>query len=320
MKDLPVIRHPNLLVGIETSDDAGVYKLNDDTALVQTLDFFTPIVNDPYHFGRIAAANALSDVYAMGGRPLTAMNIVCFPITDMPKEILKEILRGGLEKIHEAGAVLLGGHSVDDQELKYGLSVTGVVHPQKILANQGAEVGDQLILTKPIGTGIIATAVKGKLASEKALETMIEITATLNGQASQIMLKYKTHACTDVTGFGLGGHLLEMARGSHVEIAVYADKIPIIPEAKEYALMGLIPAGSYATRHFCEHMVEIKPGVETVLLDLIFDPQTSGGLVISIGADEGEACLEELKHEGVRSATIIGEVIGLDPKGKLQIA
>jgi len=315
-----VIRHPNLLVGIETSDDAGVYKLNDDMALVQTLDFFTPIVNNPYHFGRIAAANALSDVYAMGGRPLTAMNIVCFPITDMPKEILKEILRGGLEKIHEAGAVLLGGHSVDDQELKYGLSVTGVVHPQKILANQGTEVGDQLILTKPIGTGIIATAVKGKLASEKALETMIEIAATLNGQASQIMLKYKTHACTDVTGFGLGGHLLEMARASHVEIAVYADKIPIIPEAKEYALMGLIPAGSYATRHFCEHMVEIKPGVETVLMDLIFDPQTSGGLVISIGADEGEACLEELKHEGVRSATIIGEVIGLDAKGKLQIA
>jgi len=320
MRDLPVIRHPNLLVGIETSDDAGVYKLNDDMALVQTLDFFTPIVNNPYHFGRIAAANALSDVYAMGGRPLTAMNIVCFPITDMPKEILKEILRGGLEKIHEAGAVLLGGHSVDDQELKYGLSVTGVVHPQKILANQGTEVGDQLILTKPIGTGIIATAVKGKLASEKALETMIEIAATLNGQASQIMLKYKTHACTDVTGFGLGGHLLEMARASHVEIAVYADKIPIIPEAKEYALMGLIPAGSYATRHFCEHMVEIKPGVETVLMDLIFDPQTSGGLVISIGADEGEACLEELKHEGVRSATIIGEVIGLDAKGKLQIA
>ncbi len=315
-----MIRHPNLLVGIETSDDAGVYKLNDDMALVQTLDFFTPIVNNPYHFGRIAAANALSDVYAMGGRPLTAMNIVCFPITDMPKEILKEILRGGLEKIHEAGAVLLGGHSVDDQELKYGLSVTGVVHPQKILANQGTEVGDQLILTKPIGTGIIATAVKGKLASEKALETMIEIAATLNGQASQIMLKYKTHACTDVTGFGLGGHLLEMARASHVEIAVYADKIPIIPEAKEYALMGLIPAGSYATRHFCEHMVEIKPGVETVLMDLIFDPQTSGGLVISIGADEGEACLEELKHEGVRSATIIGEVIGLDAKGKLQIA
>jgi selenide,water dikinase len=319
MRDLPVIRHPNLLVGIETSDDAGVYKLNDDTALVQTLDFFTPIVNDPYHFGRIAAANALSDVYAMGGKPLTAMNIVCFPITDMPKEILKEILLGGLEKIHEAGAVLLGGHSVDDQELKYGLSVTGVVHPQKILANQGTEVGDQLILTKPIGTGIIATAVKGKLASEKALETMIEITATLNGQASQSMLKYKTHACTDVTGFGLGGHLLEMARASHVEIAVYADKIPIIPEAKEYALMGLIPAGSYATRHFCEHMVEIKPGVETVLMDLIFDPQTSGGLVISIAPGQAKACLEELKDQGVESAAIVGEVLGPHWKGKLRV-
>ena len=320
MKDLPVNSHPNLIVGIETSDDAGVYKLGDDAALVQTLDFFTPIVNDPYHFGRIAAANALSDVYAMGGRPLTAMNIVCFPITDMSKEILKEILRGGLEKIHEAGAVLVGGHSVDDQELKYGLSVTGIVHPDKILTNKGAKVGDKLILTKPIGTGIIATAVKGKLASQKASETMIEVTSTLNDRASQIMEKYDTHACTDVTGFGLGGHVLEMARASRVEILIHAERIPVIPEAREYAFMGLIPAGSYATKHFCDHSVEIEPEVETGLTDLVFDPQTSGGLIISIGRDQAEACLRELRDKGIQSAEIVGEVVGPHPNGKLLIA
>lgn len=319
MKALPVNSHPNLLVGIETSDDAGVYKLSNDVALVQTLDFFTPIVNDPYHFGRIAAANALSDVYAMGGRPLTAMNIVCFPITDMPKEILKEILRGGLEKIHEANTVLVGGHSVEDQELKYGLSVTGLVHPDKILTNKGAKVGDQLILTKPIGTGIIATAIKGKLASQKALDTMIDVASTINDKASQVMQKYETHACTDVTGFGLGGHLLEMARASHVEIAISAEKIPMMSEAKEYALMGLIPAGSYATKHFCEQMVEIKPGLETIVMDLIFDPQTSGGLIISIGPDNADACVRELRDKGVKSAAVIAEVIGPHPKGKLLI-
>jgi selenide,water dikinase len=319
MRDLPVVSNPNLVVGIETSDDAGVYKLNSELALVQTLDFFTPIVDDPYHFGRIAAANALSDVYAMGGRPLTAMNIVCFPIGDMPKEILKEILRGGLEKIYEAGAVLAGGHSVDDKELKYGLSVTGIVHPERILTNDGAKAKDLLILTKPIGTGIIATAVKGKLASDSVLDAMIQTTAALNDKASETMLKYETHACTDITGFGLGGHLLEVARASHVEIALHAKDIPLLSQAKDYALMGLIPAGSYATKHFCKDMVQIKPGIETVLMDLIFDPQTSGGLVISIRPDQAEACLGELKDQGILAATIIGEVVASHPKGTLRI-
>ena len=320
MKDLPVVGHPNLLVGMETSDDAGVYKLDNDIALVQTLDFFTPIVDDPYHFGRIAAANSLSDVYAMGGRPLTAMNIVCFPISDMPKSVLKEILRGGLEKIREADAVLVGGHSVDDQELKYGLSVTGVVHPDKVLANFGAKIGDQLILTKPIGTGIIATALKGKLASQNALDTLIEVAAMLNHSAAQVMLKYEIHACTDITGFGLGGHVLEMARGSHAEIAIYSQKVPIIAEAKEYASMGLIPAGSYATKNFCEDMVEIRSGIETVMLDLVFDPQTSGGLVMAVAPDQTKACLDELRHEGISCAAIIGEVVGSHSKGRLRIA
>src|SRR4030043_1978329 len=283
MAALPVIKHPNLMVGYETADDAGVYKLTDELAIVQTLDFFPPIVNDPYQFGRIAAANSLSDVYAKGGRPLTAMNIVCFPSKDLPKNVLKEILRGGLEKIHEASALLVGGHSVDDQELKYGLSVTGLIHPDRIITNRGAQVGDRLILTKPIGMGVIATAIKGKMASQSAVNTLIEVASTLNKKASEIMLKYDCHACTDITGFGLGGHLLEMARASKVEITIYADKISLIPETKEYALTGLIPAGSYAIKHFCEKSVELDPQIETVLIDLVFDPQTSGGLLIALG-------------------------------------
>jgi selenide,water dikinase len=307
------------MVGYETSDDAGVYKLTDELALVQTLDFFTPIVNEPYHLGRIAAANSLSDIYAMGGRPLTAMNIVCFPVKDLPKEVLREILRGGIEKIHEAGAILVGGHSVDDQELKYGLSVTGLIHPEKIITNRGNQVGDRLILTKPIGMGVIATAIKGRKASESAVNNLIEVASALNKKASEIMLKYSCHACTDITGFGLGGHLLEMARASKVEITIYADKIPLIPEAKEYALTGLIPAGSYATKHFCEKSVEIDPRLETVLIDLIFDPQTSGGLVISLDTDVADACLKELKDEGIKSAVIIGDILSTHPKGRLKI-
>jgi len=318
MAALPIIKHPNLLVGYETADDAGVYKLTDELALVQTLDFFTPIVNDPYHFGRIAAANSLSDVYAMGGKPLTAMNIVCFPIKDLPKEILKEILRGGLEKIHEAGALLVGGHSVDDKELKYGLSVTGLIHPDKIITNRGAKVGDRLILTKPIGMGVIATAIKGKMASQNAINNLIEVASTLNKKASEVMLKYSPHACTDITGFGLGGHLLEMARASKVEIAIYADNIPLIPESRGYARTGIIPAGSYAIKHYCEKSVEIDPRMETVLTDLIFDPQTSGGLLISLSPNLADACLKELKNEGIKAA-FIGEVLHTHQKGRLRI-
>ena len=311
--------HPNLLVGIETSDDAGVYKLRDDLALVQTVDFFTPVVDDPYEFGRIAAANALSDVYAMGARPLTVMNIVCFPISTMSKDVLREILRGGLEKVREADALLVGGHSVDDQELKFGLSVTGVVHPAKVLTNFGYQAGDRLILTKPIGTGIIATAVKGNLASTDAVNALIEVTASLNRTAAEVMANYDVHACTDVTGFGLGGHVLEMARGGKGEIVLFSERVPFIPEAKEYAAMGLIPAGSYATKHYCEGLVDIAPKVETTFLDLVFDPQTSGGLVIAVAEAHAEECLEELREEGIVSAAIIGEVVGSHLEGRLRI-
>lgn len=319
MRALPFTTHPNLLVGCQTFDDAGVYKLTDDLALVQTLDFFTPIVDDPYHFGRIAAANALSDIYAMGGRPLTAMNIVCFPIKELPKDVLKEILKGGMEKIQEAGAVLVGGHSVDDKELKYGLSVTGLIHPDRIVTNQGARTGDKLILTKPIGTGVIATAIKGKMADRASIDRVIEVMSALNDKAAEIMVKYGAHACTDITGFGLGGHLLEMARASQCEIAIYADSLPFLPGAREYALTGLIPAGSYAIKHFCEHSVGVDPKVESVVVDLVFDAQTSGGLVFSLEASKAGACLKELREAGITDAAIIGEVIGAHPQGRLTI-
>jgi selenide,water dikinase len=319
MRDLALGTHPDLIVGVETCDDAGVYKLRDDLALVQTIDFFTPIVDDPYQFGRIAAANALSDVYAMGGRPVTAMNVVCFPIANMAKDVLREILRGGLEKVREADAVLVGGHSVDDQELKYGLSITGVVDPGKVWTNFHYRTGDQLILTKPIGTGIVATAIKGNMASRDALNTLVEVTSALNRTAADVMQEYEVHACTDVTGFGLGGHLLEMARGGKGEIALFADRIPFIPEARDYAMMGLIPAGSYATKHFCEQLVDIGPDVETVALDLIFDPQTSGGLVVAVAPEQAPACLEQLRTKGIASAAVIGEVLGPHPEGRLRI-
>lgn len=319
MAQLPVQNHPNLLVGYETSDDAGVYKLTEDIALIQTLDFFTPIVDDPYAFGQIAAANALSDVYAMGGQPLTAMNIVCFPIKDMPKEVLKEILRGGLDKIHEAGVILVGGHSVDDPEIKYGLSVTGIIHPDKILTNKGAQVGDALILTKSLGTGVLATAVKGNLASKKAIKKLIEVTTTLNARAAEVMRSFHVHACTDVTGFGLAGHLLELARASKKEIVLWSHKVPVIPEALDYAAMGLIPAGSYANKYFCESLVEIDKSIPTLTLDMLFDAQTSGGLIISLPETEATDCWQKLQCEGVKEAAIIGQVVSNHDHGRIKI-
>jgi len=303
---------------METSDDAGVYRLDSETALVQTLDFFTPIIDSPYEFGRIAAVNSLSDVYAMGGRPVTAMNIVCFPVGELSEEILKETLAGGLEKIYEAGAVLVGGHSVDDREFKYGLSVTGIVHPDRILTNRNAKTGDRLILTKPIGTGIIATAVKGKVADEEAIRALIEVTTTLNMKAAEIMLRFLPNACTDVTGFGLVGHVLEMAKGSRKKILIHTSLVPFIKRAEEYALMGLIPAGSYNTKNYCSKNISIDSSVKQVVLDMVFDPQTSGGLVISLPEKRATECLDALRNEGV-FASIIGEVSEDDRDGHVII-
>jgi selenide, water dikinase len=296
------------MVGRETSDDAGVYRLTNELALIQTLDFFTPVVNDPYDFGRIAAANALSDVYAMGGRPLTAMNIVCFPLKELSKVVLKDILRGGLEKIHEAGAALVGGHSVDDLELKYGLSVTGIVHPDRVITNAGAQPGDGLILTKPIGTGVLATAIKGGLLSDTATRHVTELMATLNKGAAEAMTRYPVNACTDITGFGLLGHALEVALASRVRIEITVESVPLLPEALELAAMGLIPAGSYSNRHYCTDHVQVPATTDPLHLDLLADAQTSGGLLIFLPLSLAPSLLDILHAEGILDAAIIGEV------------
>jgi selenide,water dikinase len=308
LKSLAFKPHPDLLVGLEAADDAGVFRLTPEIALIQTVDFFTPIVNDPYQFGQIAAANALSDVYAMGGRPLTAMNIACFPLQTTPAAVLKEILRGGLDKVHEAGALLVGGHSVEDPELKYGLAVTGIVHPDRILTKGGAKKGDLLVLTKPLGTGIIATALKGRLASGEAEAAAIKVMSTLNQSAAAALEGLEVHAVTDITGFGLLGHGLEMAQASKVELTIFAGRVPVLFWAREYASMGLVPAGSHANRRFCEKHLQIDAQVSQVDVDLLSDAQTSGGLFIALAPEDGEALMKRLDERSVTEAAIIGEV------------
>jgi len=318
LEGLPLEEDPNLLVGRETSDDAGVYRLSDDLALVQTIDFITPVVNDPYDFGRIAAANSLSDVYAMGGRPLTAMNVVCFPVKSMDKTVLKEILRGGLEKIHEAGAALVGGHSVEDPEIKYGLAVTGLVHPDRILTNAGVKPGDALILTKPLGTGVLATAIKAGLISGEARKRAVETMATLNRKAAEIISGYPVNGCTDVTGFGLLGHALEMAAGSKVSITLFADDIPLLPEVLDSVRMGLVPEGSYSNRNFCAHRVRLAEPIDPMLLDVLADAQTSGGLLVSLPQLQAAALLDDLKAGGVPDAALIGLATS-DDRGTIEL-
>jgi selenide,water dikinase len=318
LKELPLPKDPKVLVGMETSDDAGVYQLSEEIALVQTVDFFTPIVDDPFTFGQIAAANALSDVYAMGGTPVTAMNLVAFPIKTLSPSILKEILRGGLSKMEEAGAALVGGHTIEDPEIKYGLAVTGVVHPNKILTNAKAVPGDQLILTKPIGTGIISTALKGGMASEDSVKKIVESMTTLNRKASQWMLTFGAHACTDITGFGFIGHTLEMAMASQVGMVIQSGNIPFFPEAMEYARLGLIPGGAHSNRQFFSCRVDVDPKVPSLLIDLLYDPQTSGGLLISLPSGEAERLVATLEKEENIYASIVGEVVE-EPRGKIQI-
>lgn len=303
---------------MERAEDAGVYKLSDDLAVIQTLDFFTPIVDDPYIFGQVAAANALSDVYAMGGKPLTAMNIVCFPVKTMDMSILREILTGGLAKLHEAGVTLVGGHSVEDKELKYGLSITGVAHPQKVILNTGAKVGDRLILTKQLGTGIINTALKGGVADEVAVSKAVKCMVTLNGKASELMLTVDVHACTDVTGFGLLGHACEMIEGTDVGMVIYSSQVPFFPEVKELSEMGMIPGGLHRNREFRISMVEISPEIPLFMVDVLFDPQTSGGLLISVPGSEAEPLLDRMHKEGIEEAAIIGEVVA-EPKGRIVV-
>lgn len=295
----------NLIVGIDTSDDAAVYKLNDEMATIQTLDFFTPIVDDPYTFGQIAAANSLSDVYAMGGKPIVALNIVCFP-NCLNMNILGEILRGGADKVLEAGAVIVGGHTVQDDEPKYGLSVTGIVHPDKVLKNYGSETGNILILTKPIGLGIINTAIKAKIASKEAYEKAVKVMAYLNKYAGEIITDYHITSCTDITGFSLIGHAYEMAEPSKKTFRIFKDAIPFIKEAKEYASMGLIPAGCYENKRYLEGKYLLN-NVESWMEDILFDPQTSGGLLISCKEKDYIDILTRLEKLEVESS-VIGRV------------
>jgi selenide, water dikinase len=282
------------------------------------VDFFTPIVDDPFSFGQIAAANALSDVYAMGGIPKTAMNLVAFPAKDMDISVLRRIIEGGLDKMREAGVVLVGGHTVEDTELKYGLSVTGFIHPDRVLTKKNLTPGDRLILTKPLGTGIINTAIKGGLASKTIIAQVTESMAALNKNAADVMADYPVHACTDITGFGFLGHLSEMVVGSGCGVRIAALGVPVFPETLDYAAMGLVPAGAYRNREFRLFMVDFASTIDRILQDVLFDPQTSGGLLISIAPKEAQNLLKDLKAKGIPEASMVGEVIA-EPKERVLV-
>ncbi|GAX89976.1 selenophosphate synthetase [Effusibacillus lacus] len=305
-KNLP---DANLIVGLDTSDDAGVYKLTDDVAIVQTVDYFTPIVDDPYMFGAIAAANALSDVYAMGGKPLTVLNIVGFPVSKLDKKILAEILRGGADKVREAGAVIVGGHSIDDSDPKFGMAVTGIVHPEKVWTNAGACPGDKLVLTKPIGVGIVTTAIKRAKATPEAIRQVESVMATLNKVASETAQGFTVHACTDITGFGLLGHAAEMARGACVGIEIDAKSVPMLPDAYSLAEQGIIPGGSLRNYEWLADDLEYAESIDEVTRKILCDAVTSGGLLLSVPAEEADALVEALKKNGVEDAVVIGRVV-----------
>lgn len=293
LSDLPTLQDENLLVGFDKSDDAAVYKIKQDLAIVQTLDFFPPIADDPYTFGQIAATNALSDIYAMGGEPKLALNIMCVPKT-MPKEAVHEILRGGYEKCAEAGAIICGGHSIYDEEPKYGLSVTGFVRPDKMWKNHGARPGDVLFLTKPIGIGVLTAAQRGDLLEPETHELMIRLMTTLNKSARDVLVNYDVHACTDVTGFSFLGHLYEMCSGSDVSAEIDVSAISLIPEALEFARIGILPEGMYRNRTFAEQAVDTG-NTELAVCDLLFDPQTSGGLLAAVSEQDAEDVYAALK-------------------------
>jgi len=299
---------PNVLVGFDHADDAGVYQIAPDQALVQTVDFFTPVVDDPYTFGQIAATNALSDVYAMGGKPLTSLALVCFP-EKADLGILERILAGGLSKMIEAGCTVIGGHSIRDDETKFGYAVTGLVHPKKILANGGAKPGDALILTKALGTGVISTAIKNGKAEQGWVDAAVQSMTTLNKQAADVIRKkeYRVHAMTDITGFGLIGHAREMALASNVALRLFSKDIPILPGALDCIRAGYIPGGLKANREFAECVVGYEPEIPEDVKTLLFDPQTAGGLLISIAEDDGEELVLELQASGV-AARQIGNV------------
>lgn len=306
---LPGQDNPNLLVGYDTSDDAGVYRIGENLALVQTVDLITPVCDDARLFGRIAAANALSDIYAMGGRPITALNICCFPAEGVPPGIYAEILTGGLETLGEAGAALLGGHSVRDTELKYGLAVTGMIDPARILRNATATAGCALVLTKPIGTGVIVGAARKDLVPEKRLRHVLDRMATLNDEASRQALAHGAVACTDVTGFGLAGHALEMARGSGVGLRIRMSAVPLYEEAPELIRRGVTTAVTDANRALAGSDIRIAGSIDGPLTTLLFDPQTSGGLLIALPSDRADALVAALRSRGAPDTSLVGEVV-----------
>jgi selenide,water dikinase len=305
-----------VLVGIATGDDAGVYLLREDLAIVNTVDFFTPVVDDPFTYGQIAAANALSDVYAMGGTPKSALNIVCWPQTGLPSAMLGEILRGGSEKAREAGVAIVGGHSVADEEVKYGMAVTGVIDPRRIIRNVGARVGDALILSKPIGTGMLMTALKRGKLSEEYYAAAVRWMCELNAATALAMLKYDVHAATDITGFGLIGHASKMADGSGVTLRIEESDLPLMAGALECCRAGMIPGGGKRNREFYGSRVRISDEVADEIGELIFDPQTSGGLFIALPEDDASRLLGDLQAAGNADAAIVGRV---DPRGEFLI-
>ena len=301
---LPRLESDDLIVGIESADDAGVMRISDELAIIHTTDFFPPMVDDPYTFGRIAATNALSDVWAMGGTPLAAMNLVSYPLKQLGPDALKEILRGGLEAMAESGAVLAGGHTVEGQELLYGLAVTGLVHPDRVWRNGGALPGDALVLTKPLGTGLITTAAKGEMAKPDHITTAMRWMTTLNKDAAQVLRDLDPHAVTDVTGFGLAGHAAEMAEASGCALELDLEALPAMPGALEAAATGLVPVGAGKNRTSIAAVLEIADGADELRVDLALDPQTSGGLLAAVPADEAEAIVRRLP-----GAAIVGRVV-----------
>lgn len=301
--------NPNVLRSIEKLDDAGVYKISDEVAIIQTIDFITPIVNDPYTFGQIAAANSISDVYTMGGKPITAMNVVCFPSKTMDMAVLNAVLRGGLDKMEEAGVALMGGHSVTDLEMKYGLSVTGTVHPDKLVTNSGTRLGDDLVLTKPLGTGVMSTALKNKLIADEDMAEAIRSMTTLNRKAAELMIDMGVHSCTDITGFGLIGHASHLIQEGEIGIAFDYNSIPIFSGVMDLLKKDVYPGGLARNRDFYGASVDFPEEMPAFERNILFDPQTSGGLLIAIPSAVSAELVKKLHEAGVLSAAVIGKVI-----------
>ena len=314
---MPKNEDPNLLVGFDTSDDAGVYKLTEEIAIINTADYITPPVNDPYIYGQIAAANSISDVYAMGGKPVTCLNLVNFPDGKLPTEHLYRIIEGALDKITESGAVLAGGHTVEDSEPKFGLAVTGIVHPEKIWRNVGALPGDELILTKPIGSGVLFNAKLKDKVSKNAFDSCIGNVTTLNKQAAEIFLSYDVHAATDITGFGLAGHGLEMAQGSDASLHINLDAVPVMDEAYKMYELGISTGVNKHNRAKVMPSIHFSDSAKTEKREILFDPQTSGGLLVSLPKDQAKEAIDKLRNTGLADAEIIGEA--KEPDSKIQI-